>query len=456
MQKNIHSKFISCDRDTLYLMPQSIQNWLPEKHMARFVVEILEKLDITNLENKYSSMGRKAYPIRMLLGLMFYGYTTGVYSSRKIEQATYDSVAFRYIAANMNPDHATIANFRKSCSKELDNIFLQILLIASEMGILKVGNVSTDGTKIKANASKHKALSWEYANKLEQQLKDEIDKLKQMAETEDNIPEGMVIPEELARREKRLEVITAAQEEISRRAKIRFEREQTEYEEKIARQKEYEKNTGKKKPGKALTPPIPGPVKKDQVNLTDSESRIMPKSGGAFEQSYNAQISVDIESMLVVGRHVTQNTNDKLEIVPALKELEKTELSLQKKFSGMGADAGYFSKDNVQHCENVGIVPYIALKREEHNKSVTERFEFTAEVIPENADSATKMQHRLQTKEGKAIYAKRKSTVEPTFGIIKHVMGFKSFLLRGFEAVQSEWKIVTTAWNIKRIFALTK
>lgn len=465
----MNSKFTIYDKETMFLLPPSIDDWLPKNHIARFVVDTLSKIDMSEFEKQYSPLGRKAYPVEMLWGLLFYGYITGVYSSRKIENATYDSVAFRFIAANTHPEHDTIATFRKKFSQQLDGIFLQILLIATESGILKMGNVSTDGSKIKANASKHKALSYEYANKLEAQLKEEITQLKKMTEEPDtNIPTGMSIPEELARRNDRLEVIEAAKKEIEARVKNRFEKEDAEYNKKIAQRKEHEEKTGNKKGGKPPEPPSSVPEKTDQVNLTDEESRIMPKSGGGFEQAYNAQASVDVDTMLIVGRHISQNTNDKLEIANALKELKKTEVFLQKnshkasmavvdqeKFKNLLADTGYHSASNVQLCENAGIVPLIADKRDHHNLSVTERFETISE-IPQTIDAVTKMKLQLKTKEGKELYAKQKTTIEPTFGIIKNVMGFRSFSLKGFKAVQGEWTLVSIAWNLKRLFALLK
>lgn len=246
-RENMSSKFMKCDRDTLYLMPPSIEDWLPKAHIARFVVEILENLDLSAQEARFSTIGRKAYPVKVMVGLLFYGYTTGVFSSRKIENATYESVAFRFIAANNHPDHSSISEFRKHFIKDLDAIFLQILLIAKESGILKMGNVSSDGTKMKANASKHKALSYGHATQLEQQLKDEVAKLMKMAEeAEHEMPEGMVIPEELHRREDRLKVIVAAKKEIEERSKKRFEKDQAEYVEKMAERISDEEKSGKK------------------------------------------------------------------------------------------------------------------------------------------------------------------------------------------------------------------
>lgn len=458
------SRFKVYDRETLFILPPSIDDWLPKNHIARFIVDTLEKIDVSEIEKQYSPDGAKAYPIKMLLGLIVYGYITGTYSSRKIEKATYESVPFRFIASNTHPDHDTIATFRKRFLEQFDKVFLQVLLIASESGILKMGNISVDGSKFKANASKHKALSYEYATKLEAKLRDEIVQLKKMAEkAESNIPEGMNIPEELVRRDDRLKVIETAKKEIEKRAKERFDKEQAEYDKKIEQRKEREEKTGKKNNRKPPKPPMPGPQKNDQVNLTDEESRIMPKSGGGFEQAYNAQASVDAATMLIVGKHVSQNTNDKLEVAPILRELKKTENFLQKKltdqdnqkFENMLADTGFHSANNVKLCKDFGINPLIADKRDHHNKSITERFETISE-IPQTTDAVTKMKFELQTKEGKELYAKRKTTIEPTFGIIKNVMSFRSFSLRGLNAVEGEWTLVSIAWNLKRLFSLMK
>src|ERR1035437_10889718 len=308
-------KFVEVDRETQYLLPPSVQDWLPEGHLARFVVEIVEQLDLRSLKASYAGRGSQPYNPVMLLALLFYGYATGVFSSRKLERSTYDSVAFRYIAANSHPDHDTIAAFRRRFLPQLGEFFAPILMIAHEMKVLNLGAVSLDGTKIKANASKHKALSYEHANKLEAQLKAEVAELLKKADAADHadIPDGMSIPEELERRTDRLAAIAAAKVEIERRAAERHAREQAEYEKKVAERSKQEQETGKKPRGKKLKPPTAGPTAKDQVNLNDSESRIMPTSGGGFEQAYNAQAGVDTKTMLIVASHVTQHTNDKLE-----------------------------------------------------------------------------------------------------------------------------------------------
>jgi len=436
-------------------MPPSVDDWVPENHLARFVVDIVSRLDLSTIKNGYAGRGSDAYPPSMMVALLFYAYATGVFSSRKIERATYDSVAFRFIAVNTHPDHDTIASFRRRFLKELKALFVQILLIAHEMGVLKLGSVSLDGTKIKANASKHHALSWSYARKLEKQLKDEIKELLRKAKEADkeDLPEGMNIPEELARRESRLEAIATAKAQIEQRAAERLAKDQQAYEEKLAARKAKEKETGKKPKGRPPTPPKPGPKSTDQVNLTDGDSRIMPSQGGGFEQAYNGQAAVDIDTMLIVESHITQQSNDKLEVTPAVENLS----SLPDKLGTVDkllADAGYFSTDNVEECESNHMVPYIAGERQQHNELLQDRFT-EPDPLTGPANPVAEMKHRLKTIAGKAVYAKRKCTVEPVFGIIKAAMGFRQFLLRGLDRVAGEWHLVCIAYNIKRLYALS-
>ena len=447
-------KFLEVDRETLYLLPPSVQDWLPEGHLARFVVEIVEQLDLRSLKASYAGRGSQPYNPTMLLALLFYGYSTGVFSSRKLERSTYDSVAFRFIAANRHPDHDTIATFRKRFLKELSGLFVQILMIARQMNMLKLGSVSLDGSKVKANASKHKALSYEHACKLETQLKSEVADLLKKAESADkaDIPDGMNVPEELQRREQRLSGIAAAKTEIERRAAERHAREQAAYEEKGAARAKKTEETGKKPKGKQPKPPTAGPSAKDQVNLTDEESRIMPISGGGFEQTYNAQAAVDTESKLIVTAHITQQSNDKLELEPTLKNLNALPKQLGT-VTELLADSGYFSETNVNACIGEEITPYIAVDRQSHNRSLWERFK-EPPPLPDDADSVTTMKHRLKTKAGKAVYALRKVTSEPVFGIIKAVMGFRGFMLRGKESVSGEWNLTCMAYNIKRMHSL--
>lgn len=449
-------KFRSVDRETPYMLPPSINDWLPENHLARFIVDIVGQLDLRHIRASYAGRGSKAHDPEMLLSLLFYGYATGVFSSRRLEQATYDSVAFRFITANEHPDHDTIASFRKRFLPELTVLFVQILQIAHGMDILKLGNVSLDGTKIKANASKHSALSWGHACKLEKQLKAEVEQLMRQAEDADSskLPDDLDIPEEIKRRESRLLAIAEAKAEIERRAAQRYEEEKAEYEKKLVERKAREEETGKKSSGKQPKAPKPGPKAKDQVNLTDEESRIMPVSGGGFEQCYNAQASVDIDTMLIVGNHLTQKTNDKLEIEPALNAL----CALPGNLGNIGnilADAGYFSETNVEGCLARNIAPYISTHRHKHNLSLEERFS-EPEPLPDNSNPVDEMKHRLKTKEGRQLYSRRKCTIEPVFGIIKSALGFRQFLLRGFDAVCGEWNLVCIGWNLKRLFTLTR
>lgn len=446
--------FKTSNRNQAFLLPPSIQDWLPKEHLARFIVEIVEQLDLSKIESQYSGKGKEAYDPQVMLSLIFYGYATGVFSSRKIERATYDSVAFRYISANTHPDHDTIATFRKRFLKELSKLFVQILSIAQEMGVLKVGKVSLDGTKVKANASKHKALSYAHVIKLQKQLEDEVAILLKKAQTVDSEDDndGMNIPDEIARRQDRLEVIKSAKEKIEQRANERHKQELQDYEAKIKKRKEKEKLTGKKTGGKKPQPPkSKEPNSKDQVNLTDEESRIMPVSGGGYMQAYNAQASVEHDSRLIVHEHVTQNVNDKREILPTLQWFKENPSLIP---TSMLADAGYYSDENVKLCENKKIIPYISFGKEQHNQPLEDRFREPQE-LPEDATDIEKMKYRLQTKEGKAIYALRKSMVEPVFGVIKHVMGFRQFMLRGFEKAQGEWSLMCIAYNLKRLHTIT-
>jgi transposase len=448
--------FIIADRDTPFLFPPSVQEWLPQDHLARFVVDMVSQLDLSSLRGIYTGKGSRPYDPMMLLSMLFYGYSTGVFSSRKLEQASYDSVAFRYITGNQHPDHDTIATFRKRFSPELQRLFVQILIIAHEMGMLKLGTVSLDGTKVQANASKHQALSWQYACKLEKQLQEEVEQLWLFADQADQaaIPDGMKIPEELERREKRLATIAEAKRKIEARAAERYEQEKQAYENKLAEREKKAKESGKKSGGKPPKPPVPGPKPQDQVNLTDEESRIMPTSGGGFMQAFNAQACIDIASLLIVAAFTTQQPNDKQQIEPAIEALENLPDQLGQ-VNELIADTGFFSQSNVDACEAADISPLIAVGRDKHNPSIEDRFSESGPMV-NDADSVSKMKNRLKSKEGKAIYAKRKCTVEPVFGIIKSVLGYRQFMRRGLENANAEWTLVSLAWNLKRMHVLAK
>jgi transposase len=448
------SNFRLIDRDTGYLMPPSVNEWLPERHLARFVVEVVSGLDLRAMTDSYSGSGEASYHPQVLLGLIIYGYATGVFSSRKLERATYDSVAFRFIAANQHPDHDTIATFRRRFLKQIETLFVQVLGVAREMGVLQMGTVALDGTKIHANASRHSALSYEHATKIETQLKAEVADLLGKAEAADqaDVPDGMQVPEELSRREKRLAEIARAKAVIEARAKQRHARERAEYEAMMEAREAKAAEAGKKPRGRVPQPPAEGPLPSDQVNLTDEESRIMPVAGGGFEQCYNAQAVVAADSLLVVATDVVQAPNDKQQLEPMLGKLAELPGELGK-VGGLLADNGYFSEGNVNACAAAGIEPVIAMGREAHYPSLAERFAEDPPP-PENPTPVEAMRHRLQTKEGKKRYALRKQTPEPVFGIIKSVLGFRQFLLRGLDKVRGEWSLVTMAWNIKRMFAL--
>src|SRR5208283_3202270 len=327
------SNFRQVDRQTGFLLPPSVDEWLPERHLARFVVEVIEGLDLRAFIGSYRGSGSASYHPEMLLGLLVYGYATGVFSSRKLERATYDSVAFRFIAANDHPDHDTIATFRGPSAhgldpwgrflKEIEALFVKVLMLAGEMGVLNLGTVALDGTKMHANASRHSALSYEHAGKLETQLKAEVGELLAKAEAADkaDVPDGMSIPKELERREDRLKKLAEARTKIAARASDRFAREQAEYEAKIASREAKAKASGKKPGGQPPAPPVAGPGPSDQINLTDEDSRIMPVAGGGFEQCYNAQAVVTADSLLVVAADVVQAANDKQQLEPMLSKL---------------------------------------------------------------------------------------------------------------------------------------
>jgi transposase len=448
------SNFRLIDRETGFLMPPSVDEWLPPRHLARFVVEVVSGLDLRAMIGSYRGSGEASYHPALLLGLIIYGYATGVFSSRQLERATYDSVAFRFIAANQHPDHDTIATFRRRFLREIENLFVHVLGVAREIGVLKLGTVALDGTKIHANASRHSALSYEHANKIEAQLKAEVADLLGRAEAADqaDIPDGMQVPEELARREKRLAEIVRAKAVIEARATERHARERAEYEARVAEREAKAAQTGKKPGGRAPKPPVEGPLGTDQVNLTDEESRIMPVADGGFEQCYNAQAVVAADSLLVIAADVVQAPNDKQQIEPMLGKIAELPAELGK-VGELLADNGYFSEANVNACAAAGIEPVIAMGRETHHPSLAERF-VGDPAAPKDPTPVEAMRHRLQTREGKKRYALRKQTPEPVFGIIKSVLGFRQFLLRGLEKVRGEWKLVTMAWNMKRMFAL--
>lgn len=448
------SRFVQVDRDTAYLLPPSVQDWLPEAHLARYVVDVVGALDLSELVRRYAGRGSDAHHPGTLLGLLIYGYATGVHASRAIERASYDSVAFRFVAGNTHPDHDTIATFRRRFAGEIKALFVQVLLIARANGLMKLGNVALDGTKVKANASRHSALSHGHALKLKQQLQAEVEKLLGLAEVADasERPEGMDIPQELARREQRLARIEEAKAQIEASATQAYE--QAQFEAKQA-ERERRQNAGRRPPGPPPAPPSPEVDPKAQVNLTDADSRIMRVHGNGFEQCYNAQLTVDMDSRLIVVPGLTQAVNDKQQLIPALERLRALPRELGT-VQALVADNGFMSEANVRACavpeaeDATPIAPLIAMGRESHHVDLMQRFA-PEPLGPAPQDPLQAMAHRLKTREGRVLYALRKSTVEPVIGIIKSVMKFRQFLLRGVNHVSGEWDLVCLAYNVKRM-----
>jgi len=448
------TRFVTVDRDTAYLLPPSVEDWLPKDHLARFVVDIVDQLDLSALTREYRGTGSAAYHPAVMLGLLVYGYATGVYSSRRIEAATYESIAFRYVAANTHPDHDSLCAFRKRFLKEIEALFVQVLGIARQMKLLKLGTLALDGTKIHANASRHSALSYGHAQKIEAQLEAEVKQLLARAEAADHepLPEGLSLPEELARREERLAAIRQAKAQIEARAAERDAQKRADFDAKMKAREQKTARTGKKPGGKPPAPPSAGVRPTDQINLTDPDSRIMPAQGKGFDQSYNAQAAVDTESMLIVATGMAQVATDKQQLEPMLEAIA----GLPEQWGSVEqvlADNGYFSAANVETCVKANIEPLLAAGRDEHHPHWQDRFT-EPPPLAEPATAVGRMKHRLKTLPGRKLYGLRKQTVEPVFGIIKSVMGFRQFLLRGLAAVRGEWSLVTMAWNIKRMAAM--
>jgi transposase len=426
---------------------------LPPEHLARFVVDSVALLDLSALYAHYGRRGGEPYAPEVLLGLLLYGYATGVFSSRKIERATYEAVPFRFIAGNLHPDHDTLATFRHTFLPELKNLFVQVLLLAQEAGVLKLGTISLDGTKVHADASKRKAVSYKRLLELEAQLQTEVEELFTLSEQSDQqeVPDGLVVSEEIARREDRLARLARAKAVLQARAQERTASEQAEYEEKMAQRAERERKTGRRTGGRPPTPPVPGARCADQYNFTDPESRIMknPTDAG-FEQDYNAQIAVDQASLLIVGCALSNHPNDTQEAEPTLQAISSAIGTPE----AAALDAGYFGPATFTACTRRGIEPYIATGRDPHHPSWQQRFAPLPAPPPEDASAQIKMAYKLKTALGKAIYGARKCTVEPVIGIIKEVLGFRQFSLRGELAAAGEWCLVCFAFNLKRFHTL--
>jgi len=448
-----NKRFIIVDYEATLDLVVSLRECLPPDHLARFVVDAIAQLDLSCIYVQYGARGGKAYAPEILLGLLFYGYATGVFSSRKIEKATYESIPFRYIAGNLHLDHDTIANFRKTFLSEIGELFVQVLLLADTASVLKLGNISLDGSKVHADASKNKAVSYKRLLELETQLRQEVEELLALGEQADQVelPEGLVIEDEITFGKNRLANLAEAKSVLEARARERYEAELAEYEAKIRVREEKAQQTGRKPRGRTPQPPTPGPRDKDQYNFTDPESRIMKNSNNqGFDQHYNAQVAVDQESLLIVANTLSNHPNDYAEMEPTLDAIP-AELG---KPNAAAMDNGYFSAGNITACEERGIDPYIATGREPHHQSWKARFAELPAPPSEDAKPSVKMAYKLQTEIGKAIYRLRKCTAEPIIGIIKEVLGFRQFSLRGLAAAAGEWCLVCLAFNLKRLHVL--
>src|SRR5262245_2915002 len=445
--------FKTADYDATLDVTVRLGDCLPPDHLARFVVDIIAQLDLSAIYARYGSRGGQPYAPEILLGLRFYGYATGTFSTRKLERATYETVPFRFIAGNLHPDHDTLATFRKTFLPELKDLFVQVLLLAHTAGVLKLGNISLDGTKIHADASKSKAVSYKYLLALETHLRVEVEQLFALSEQADQgeMPSGLVVGDEIAMRQERLARLAEAKAVLEARAQEREALEQAEYDAKMQERAEKERQSGRVPRGRAPKPPTPGPRDKDQYNFTDPDSRIMKHSRSeGFEQDYNAQVAVDQASLLIVGLSLSNHPTDQREVEPTLDAIPP-ELGLP---SAGAMDNGFFSEKNIQTCERRGLEPYIATGRDPHHPSWQERFADLPAPPPDDASPTVKMAYKLRTAIGKAIYGLRKCTVEPVIGIIKEVLGFRQFSLRGEQAAGGEWWLVCLAFNLKRLHSL--
>ena len=427
---------------------------LPPSHLARFIVDIVAQLDLKEFYSRYGKRGGAPYAPEILIGLIVYAYATGVFSSRKIEQATRETAAFRYLAGNLSPDPNTLSTFRKAFLPQLQGLFVQILLLAQQTGVLELGNLSLDGTKIHADASKSKAVSYKRLQEIQLHLEAEVRELFDLAEKADAgtaLPEGMDLPQELARREDRLQRLAEAKAVLEARAAERDAFEQAEYDAKMQERKDVETKTGKRPGGKSPTPPLPGPKDEDQYTITDPDSRIMKNSRDqGFGQHYNAQVAVDQDALLIVGCSLSNHANDQKEVSPTLSSIPP-ELGPPK---AAALDTGYFWAMNIAALEALGIDAYIATGRTPHYSGWKAFFAEAGEEPSEDASPREKMAYKLRTALGKAIYRRRKCTVEPVIGIIKEVLGFRQFSLRGQEEVTGEWSLVCLGYNLRRLHVL--
>jgi len=420
------------------LLPPSLRQWVAEEHLVYFVSDVVDQLDLSAMHAVYEKekRGQPPYDPRLMTKLLVYGYCTGVFSSRRIQKRLQEDIPFKVLAAGNEPDFRTISDFRKIHIEILQNLFEQVLALALESGAIKLGRVSLDGTKLKANASKHKAMSYGRMQEKQQQLQEEVQQLLEQAEAADQEEDGRYgskrgdeLPEELRRRETRLAKIKAAQRVVEQRARDRAAEEG--------------KSAQEAKRAK--------PDDKDQYNFTDPESRIM-KSGDGFVQGYNAQAAVEPTLLLIVGQSVTEAANDKKQLMPMVEIIEQQS---GQRPQAVLADSGYCSEENLGHLESADqperkIDGFIATGKQKHGDH---RLPAKRGPLPNGATKVDRMKQKLRTKVGKAIYAARKCVVEPVFGQIKQARGFRQFLLRGKTKVKGEWSLLCLTHNVLRLYA---
>lgn len=448
------TRFRPYDRDQLLLLPQDMREWLPEGDLAYFIPDVVETLDLRAILADYdgSQGGKPPYHPAMMVSLLLYGYCVGVASSRRIEEATYRDVGFRVVAADQHPDHDTIAEFRKRHLNALAGLFVQVLALCRESGLVKMGHVSLDGTKVRANASKHKAMSYGRMEAREAELEAIVARLLAEAQRVDDEEDarygkgkrGEELPNELRHRQSRLKKIREAKRALEQEAKVAAEQRRRE----LAEQEKKRAESGEKRRGRAPKPPSDKPSPKAQRNFTDPDSRIM-KDGAtkSFEQCYNAQAAVDAEAQVIVATNVTQQTNDKQQVKPLIEKTKANTGGEAPKQAS--ADNGYFSEENVAYLEAEEIDPYVATGRQKHS----DRIEAAPRGrIPKNATVKERMTRKLRTIRGRCTYSKRKQIVEPVFGQIKGARGFRQFLLRGLDNVSAEWDLICLTHNLLKLF----
>ena len=455
------TRFVVIDRDTPLLLPPNLRDWVPADHLVHFILDAVDALDLRQIKVNLRGTGSEQYPPPMLLGLLIYSYATGTFSSRRIEQSTYDSVPVRVLTADTHPDHDTLCTFRRENRALLTESFVKVLQLAQQLKVLQFGQltVAVDGTKVLANASKHNAVSYQRAGELSAQLELEVQQLLAKAEAADATPlqDGLTIPEEITRRQERKAALAQARAEIEARAQARYLAQLAEYEQDKA-ERAAKKQRGEKVGPHAPRPPTSTPEGSDQYNFTDPESRIMKAgNGNHFEQSYNAQAAVEVESRLIVGQRVSPSPNDKQELVPTLGAIPAAAGSVATAL----ADSGFFSEQAVRAVEAAGpgtptgTRVYAAVEKTGHHRSVADLEVKSEPQAPAPGASLKEvMRHRLKTTAGKQLYKLWQQTVEPVFGIIKAALGFRQFRLRGQLKVSLEWTLVCLAYNLKRLHRL--